>query len=79
MHSPFGFVLTRVHLGFETIVVSYGTDIPSLKGNHKRYLYGPGSIEVSHSEHEHLSVSELEEAVEGYKTLITESLRRHRF
>ena len=28
--------------GFDTIVVNYGTDIPNLKGDHKRYLYGPG-------------------------------------
>lgn len=63
-------------VGFETVVVNYGTDIPSLKGDHKRYLYGPGSILVAHSDHEHLKISELEAAVEGYKTLITASLER---
>lgn len=30
-------------VGFETEAQAYGTDIPNLKGNHKRYLYGPGS------------------------------------
>ena len=30
--------------GFETIVVNYGTDIPNLQGDHKRYLYGPGTF-----------------------------------
>jgi len=30
-------------VGFETGSQAYGTDIPNLKGDHKRYLYGPGS------------------------------------
>ena len=62
--------------GFETIVVNYGTDIPNLDGNHKRYLYGPGSILVAHSDHEHLLVKDLEEAVEGYKKLVRASLKK---
>ncbi len=61
--------------GFETAVMNYGTDIPSLQGDHKRYLYGPGTILVAHSDHEHLSISDLENAVEGYKTLILASLK----
>ncbi|KAH7134571.1 hypothetical protein B0J13DRAFT_560667 [Dactylonectria estremocensis] len=60
--------------GFETVVLNYGTDIPSLKGKHKRYLYGPGSILNAHSAHEYLTVSDLEEAVKGYQRLITHSL-----
>ncbi|KAF5615167.1 acetylornithine deacetylase [Fusarium tjaetaba] len=60
--------------GFETVVLNYGTDIPRLKGSHKRYLYGPGSILEAHSAHEHLKVSDLEEAVEGYKKLIAHAL-----
>ncbi|ETS75460.1 hypothetical protein PFICI_12404 [Pestalotiopsis fici W106-1] len=62
--------------GFETAVMNYGTDIPHLDGDHKRYLYGPGSILVAHSDHEHLTVSDLEAAVEGYKLIITEILNR---
>jgi acetylornithine deacetylase len=61
--------------GFDTIVVNYGTDIPNLKGDHKRYLYGPGSILEAHSAHEHLKISDLEEAVKGYKALIEHSLK----
>ncbi|PBP28241.1 c6 zinc finger domain containing protein [Diplocarpon rosae] len=60
--------------GFETIVVNYGTDIPHLKGNHKKYLYGPGTILMAHSDHEHLKVSDLETAVKGYKALIEHTL-----
>ncbi|KAG7424473.1 Peptidase M20 domain-containing protein [Fusarium oxysporum f. sp. raphani] len=62
--------------GFETVVLNYGTDIPRLKGNHKRYLYGPGSILEAHSAHEHLRISDLEQAVEGYKALIIHALEQ---
>jgi acetylornithine deacetylase len=62
--------------GFKDIVVNYGTDIPNLQGDHKRYLYGPGDILVAHSDHEHLKISDMEIAVEGYKTLIKASLKK---
>ncbi|KAL8889432.1 MAG: hypothetical protein Q9192_006021 [Flavoplaca navasiana] len=62
--------------GFETITVNYGTDIPWLDGDHKRYLYGPGSILDAHSDHEHLSLQDLAEAVEGYKKLVLAALGR---
>ena len=68
------FNLTDGFAGFEKIVVNYGTDIPNLKGDHKRYLYGPGTILMAHSDHEHLKVSDLETAVKGYKTLIEYAL-----
>jgi acetylornithine deacetylase len=56
--------------GFETMTVNYGTDVPNLSGDHKRYLYGPGSIFVAHSDHEALKRSELEQAVLDYRHLI---------
>jgi len=62
-------------LGFESIVVNYGTDIPHLDGDHKRYLYGPGSILLAHSDHEHVKISDLEKAVDGYKKLLLASLK----
>jgi len=63
--------------GFETMTVNYGTDVPWLqrKRLQKRYLYGPGSIFVAHSDHEHLNVKDLEAAMEGYKKLILHSLK----
>ncbi|KAL1304655.1 hypothetical protein AAFC00_003616 [Neodothiora populina] len=64
--------------GFETFTVNYGTDIPNFEQTvegQKRYLYGPGSILVAHSDHEAITVGELEEAVEGYKRLILHSLK----
>lgn len=63
-------------IDFETIVANYGTDIPYLKGDHKRYLYGPGSILVAHGEDEALTVGDLETAVEGFKKLILHGLEQ---
>ena len=60
--------------GFETIVCSYGTDVPNLKGDHKKYLYGPGSILVAHGDGEFVLKNDLFEAVKGYKKLVVESL-----
>ncbi|KAL1843435.1 hypothetical protein VTJ49DRAFT_1545 [Mycothermus thermophilus] len=56
--------------GFDTMVASYGTDVPNLDGDHISYLYGPGSILVAHGQDEALTVGELEDAVEGYKRLV---------
>lgn len=55
---------------FEKLVVNYGTDVPNLEGDHKRYLFGPGSIFVAHSDHEALKRKELELAVLDYRRLI---------
>ncbi|KAK9383734.1 uncharacterized protein V2V93DRAFT_362596 [Kockiozyma suomiensis] len=60
--------------GFDTIVGAYGTDIPHLRGNHKRYLYGPGSILFAHVDNERISLAELQDSVVGYKKLVTYSL-----
>lgn len=63
--------------GFESIIVNYGTDIPNLKqtvDGQKRYLYGPGTILVAHSDHEALTEDQLEGAVGGYKKLILHAL-----
>ena len=64
--------------GFDTMTVNYGTDVPNLDGNHKRYLYGPGNILVAHSDHEHLTTADLMHAVEGYKKIIMASLKKER-
>ncbi|KAF2854882.1 acetylornithine deacetylase-like protein [Plenodomus tracheiphilus IPT5] len=63
--------------GFETLTVNYGTDVPLLSGDHKRYLYGPGSIFVAHSDHEALKRSELEQAVLDYRRLIVKASEVH--
>ncbi|KAM0722053.1 hypothetical protein Q7P37_002979 [Cladosporium fusiforme] len=63
--------------GFETMIVNYGTDIPNLDKSvegQKRYLYGPGTILVAHSDHEAITEEQLESAVGGYEKLILHSL-----
>ncbi|KAL5445156.1 hypothetical protein PMIN06_008194 [Paraphaeosphaeria minitans] len=60
---------------FETLTVNYGTDVSRLAGDHRRYLYGPGSILVAHSDHEALKKKELEQAVLDYSRLILEASR----
>ncbi|KAI1746991.1 hypothetical protein F4782DRAFT_453508 [Xylaria castorea] len=61
--------------GFETITVNYGTDVPNFKGNHTRYLYGPGSILVAHGADEAIKLKDLEAGVEDFKKLILHVVR----
>lgn len=63
-------------VGFEPIVVNYGTDIPNLDGDFTRYLYGPGSILVAHGPIENVTVGDLETAVEDYQKLILHALKQ---
>ena len=63
--------------GFDTITVNYGTDIPNFNKTvegQKRYLYGPGSILVAHSDHEMLTEGQLFDAVGGYERLVLHAL-----
>lgn len=68
--------------GFNVTTVNYGTDIPHLAIHEragrkvKRYLYGPGSILVAHSDVEAIAVGELEDAVKGYRQLIDHALSK---
>ena len=62
--------------GFESQVLNYGTDIPSLKygSETKVYLYGPGSIHVAHGPGEYVTVGDLEDSVQGYMRLVGDVL-----
>ncbi|KAI1173649.1 hypothetical protein F4777DRAFT_430692 [Nemania sp. FL0916] len=62
--------------GFDTITVNYGTDVPNLKGNHTRYLYGPGSILVAHGADEAIKLKDLETGVEDIKKLILHAVKK---
>ncbi|MGH9435968.1 MAG: M20/M25/M40 family metallo-hydrolase, partial [Terriglobia bacterium] len=61
--------------GFETDVVAFSTDVPSLTAWGRPLLLGPGSIHVAHTDHERVRKQDLVEAVELYcrlvRTLIT--------
>ncbi|KAI0399117.1 hypothetical protein F4802DRAFT_590894 [Xylaria palmicola] len=61
--------------GFEAEPMAYGTDIPRLRGDHRKVLYGPGSIRVAHGKDERIGVSEIMESIEKNKQLILELLK----
>ncbi|KAI9647171.1 hypothetical protein NHQ30_003554 [Ciborinia camelliae] len=62
--------------GFETDVKRGGTDVPNLKGDHKRYLYGPGSVLSAHSDHECVTIDGLAKGVSDYKRIIRSLIAR---
>ena len=55
--------------GFATSVAAFATDLPSLTNWGTPYLFGPGSVHVAHTDDEHVSVAELEQAVDSYVRL----------
>lgn len=55
--------------GFETGVVSFGTDAPKLCNLGKRLLYGAGNILVAHTENEHIEISSMKKAVCDLKNM----------
>lgn len=67
----------RLHTvaGFETAVFPYTTDIPFLTRWGTPLLLGPGSIQVAHTDEEHVEVDELRRAVELYVGLAAHLLR----
>jgi acetylornithine deacetylase len=66
----------RLHTvpGLETAVFSFGTDVPFLGSWGRPLLLGPGSIHVAHTAHEHVSIAELEAAVELYVRVVRKLL-----
>ncbi len=55
--------------GFPTTVVAFASDVPHLTNWGTRYLYGPGSIHVAHTDEEYVSVAELRASVDAYVKL----------
>ena len=52
--------------GFDAEPVSFGTDVPRLKGNHNKVLYGPD---------EHIGIAQLVDSVASFKRLILHFLK----
>jgi acetylornithine deacetylase len=52
--------------GIETMVAAFTTDIPALTQWGMPVLMGPGSIHVAHTDREHISKTQLHQAVELY-------------
>jgi acetylornithine deacetylase len=67
-------LLLHVVEGFETTVVSFGSDAPHLTNTGKRLLIGPGSILDAHTTGEKISKRELMEGVELYERLVRKLL-----
>jgi acetylornithine deacetylase len=63
--------------GFESSVVAFTTDLPSLTAWGRPVLVGPGSIAVAHTDHESIRKSDLVAAVELYARLVRELKHRH--
>ncbi len=58
--------------GFETGVVAFCTDLPSLTRWGKPLLLGPGSISMAHTDHECVRKADLVRAVELYVRMVRE-------
>jgi acetylornithine deacetylase len=56
--------------GFETAAFAFTTDAALLGNWGRPLLYGPGSVEVAHSEMEHVEIPALERAVDDYVRLV---------
>lgn len=56
--------------GFETEVVAFSTDLPSLTAWGEAFLLGPGSIHVAHTDNERVLKSDLVEAVDLYCRMV---------
>jgi acetylornithine deacetylase len=68
----------RLHTlpGFESAVFAFTTDIPFLSEWGQPLLFGPGSIQVAHTEDESIDIAELESAVDAYVALTKALLAR---
>ncbi len=62
--------------GWETIVVSYASDLPFLAPWGEGYQLGPGTIRVAHTDREHIRKAELLRGIDLYVRLATDLLGR---
>ena len=67
-------LLLHVVDGFQTTVVSFGSDAPHLGNTGKRLLIGPGSILDAHTAGEKISKQELMEGVDLYERFVRKLL-----
>ncbi len=62
--------LFRTLEGFETAPMAFTSDIPLLGRWGTPLLYGPGSIHVAHTPHEHIETEELQNSVDAYVRIV---------
>lgn len=70
---PIRFAVER---GFPTTTIPFGTDLPLLAEWGRRYLLGPGSIRVAHTDGEYVEKKDLETAAATYARLAGLCLER---
>jgi acetylornithine deacetylase/succinyl-diaminopimelate desuccinylase-like protein len=63
--------------GFDVAVFPFTTDIPFLDRWGTPLLFGPGTIRVAHTDHEHVSVAELDAAADRYVRLANTLLAKN--
>jgi acetylornithine deacetylase len=68
-------VRLRTEPGFPTAVFAFTTDIPLLGRWGTPLLLGPGSVQVAHTDDEHVRIGELQEAVGLYERLARQLLQ----
>jgi len=74
-YGPVEFHVPAAHAA-DAPVVAFGTDAPWLTRFGTRLLYGPGSIGVAHTDHEHIELDSFERAVVDYERTARELLAR---
>ncbi|MEO8665846.1 MAG: M20/M25/M40 family metallo-hydrolase [Ignavibacteria bacterium] len=72
-HVPMNFFTVD---GFETGIVSYGTDAPAFTSVKNKLLYGPGSIIDAHTSHEFIKIKDLYKAVSDVKEIYKKILNK---
>ncbi len=55
--------------GFDSDIVAFGCDGPSLTNLGKCLLYGPGSIRTAHTDNEHIHIKDIEKAISDLKII----------
>lgn len=55
--------------GFDSAPAAFGTDAPHLTNFGHKIICGPGTVRVAHRDDEHITLAELEEAVNLYKAM----------
>jgi acetylornithine deacetylase len=74
-YGPVEFQVPSSHAS-DAPVVAFGTDAPWLTRFGQRLLYGPGSIDDAHTDHEKLARASFERAVSDYERVARELLAR---
>jgi acetylornithine deacetylase len=76
INFQYGPVVTHVLDGFDTMIASFGTDIPFFTNWGTPILFGPGSILDAHTAHEKISKKQLEESINYFKEMVLKLLQQ---